>query len=171
MIKINVASFMRKPQGSREVFDMPLEIDAEIKKELHLPADPTARIEMLKLPHEINVSLKNLRAGAQLVCSRCLRKFVYEISIPFAEREFSIDLQPSDMEKGEDVFYVKNAEIILDEMIRQEIILHFPGVALCSLSCKGLCGICGADLNKKPCFCKDGGKAQNSPFKFLSQQF
>ena len=45
--------------------------------------------------------------------------------------------------------------ILLDEDIRQEIILDIPLQVLCSTNCRGLCGVCGQDLNQKRCACKE----------------
>ncbi|MEK7085982.1 MAG: DUF177 domain-containing protein, partial [Patescibacteria group bacterium] len=43
--------------------------------------------------------------------------------------------------------------IDLGEFLRQEIILHFPLIPVCSKSCKGLCPTCGKDKNKEDCDC------------------
>jgi uncharacterized protein len=59
--------------------------------------------------------------------------------------------------------------IDLNEMLRQEIILHFPPNPLCSSRCKGLCQVCGKDKNKKLCTCTvDDGKVYK-PFKDLKK--
>ena len=38
--------------------------------------------------------------------------------------------------------------------LREEILLHVPGFAVCSEACKGKCPQCGVDLNKGSCECK-----------------
>ena len=46
----------------------------------------------------------------------------------------------------------KNMEfIVIDEDIRQEIILNLPTRILCEENCKGLCIDCGINLNKQEC--------------------
>lgn len=42
--------------------------------------------------------------------------------------------------------------------LREEILLHVPGFAVCRADCRGICPTCGADLNSGPCACgkKDG---------------
>jgi uncharacterized protein len=40
------------------------------------------------------------------------------------------------------------------EDFREEILLHVSGFSVCSEACKGVCALCGADLNKAPCECK-----------------
>lgn len=42
----------------------------------------------------------------------------------------------------------------LDEDIRQEVILSLPQRILCREDCRGICHVCGADLNKETCHCK-----------------
>lgn len=115
----------------------------------------TAQAQLLKLPHEINLHLKDLHTVARCVCARCLAFFDCEINIPSAEREFLIDLPERDLEEGEDVHYVNKMtnEIELAPVIREEILLHFPGVTVCSESCKGLCDKCGVNMNKTACAC------------------
>ena len=78
------------------------------------------------------------------------------------------DLPPEAIEKGEDVQYVsKNNAILLDEMIREEILLHFEEFPVCSGGCKGLCHTCGANRNEKKCSCSTAALKPHSPFRFL----
>lgn len=42
----------------------------------------------------------------------------------------------------------------LTNAIRESIILALPTYPRCSESCKGLCAVCGADLNESRCNCK-----------------
>jgi len=53
----------------------------------------------------------------------------------------------------------------ITEDMREEILLHVPGFAVCSEECKGRCSQCGANLNDGPCECKkDNGP---NPFSAL----
>lgn len=49
---------------------------------------------------------------------------------------------------------VEDMRLNLDELVREDIILSMPARFLCSENCKGLCPICGADLNEGECNCK-----------------
>ncbi len=42
------------------------------------------------------------------------------------------------------------------EDLREEILLHVPGYAVCVEGCKGVCPQCGANLNEQPCQCEKG---------------
>ena len=70
----------------------------------------------------------------------------------------------------EDVFLINKKDMTVDlsEVLRQEILLHFPLIPVCSKSCKGLCPKCGIDLNKKTCECKKETTA-DKPLAILKQ--
>lgn len=161
MITRKVGMLLKKPVGSREEF----QIDAIIEN-YHIKAD----FEILKLPNELNVQMNNLSTSIVCPCSRCLKNFTLPIAVPFAEREFLVDLEERDMEEGEEVFYVHlgKSEIVLDDMIREEVLLHFPEFPLCSESCKGLCDRCGKDLNRgPPCVCPHADALRINPFRII----
>lgn len=71
-------------------------------------------------------------------CSRCLKELVMD-----CKKSFTLSHAVS---RPNDV-------IDLDPYIREEIILDFPIKPLCSDSCKGLCLICGKNLNEGGCTC------------------
>ena len=74
----------------------------------------------------------------ELECARCLKKF--EIPV---EGKFDLDYNI----KGR-----TSLDIAPD--IRQEMILQYPLKALCRKLCKGLCPVCGKNLNDGECKCK-----------------
>jgi uncharacterized protein len=71
-------------------------------------------------------------------CSRCLEQF---------ECVF---------EKNANFVYKLDKQHVLDfsDDIRDTIILEYPIKQLCKTDCKGLCQVCGSDLNKGACACK-----------------
>lgn len=169
MLHFSVRGLISKTQGTKENFTVDEAADFEDGDDLKLLKNIVFKVQFLKLPHEINVQIKNLTTAAECICSRCLKKISYDIEIPFAEREFIIDLPDRDLQEGEDSFYIsrdKN-EIDLTDMLREELLLHFPAIALCSESCKGLCDKCGANRNEEKCSCKPSIGAKN-PFLSLT---
>lgn len=80
-----------------------------------------------------------LRSKLELKCSRCCKEFVKPISLDF---DFIYPVNLSDR------------LIILDDDIREELILNYPQRNLCKEDCKGLCSRCGADLNEEKCKCE-----------------
>lgn len=171
MIVFPIGQLMAKPGGSKETFSVDEKVSFDGKGDPKLSRNVVFDVQFLKLPHEINVQIKDLNTVAECICSRCLKNFLCEIEVLFAEKEFIIDLPVRDLEEGEDVSYVNKErnEIDLSPMVREEILLHFPLVPVCSDSCKGLCDKCGVNRNEKECLCEHDEKKKISPFGFLTR--
>ncbi len=106
-----------------------------------------------------------------LRCARCLQHFRYEPEILF---EFSAELQegaPARVELWEeDIVQVSKTRgaIELTRRVRDAILLAIPPFPLCKEECRGLCPICGANLNNGDCKCqRSDGKLKESPFSKL----
>jgi len=80
-----------------------------------------------------------LRTEATMHCGRCLRAFRQAVAVA----EF-VCLQEL---TGEDF-------VDLTPQMREDIILELPQRVLCQSDCKGLCPVCGKDLNEGACGCK-----------------
>ena len=87
------------------------------------------------------------------VCARCLRR---------TEKDFKSSIH-LDLAVG-------NSETIYDftPELREEILTAYPDRILCSDTCRGLCGNCGANLNVAPCDCA-GQDDEKSPFSILNK--
>lgn len=151
----------------------------EVDQELHYEGGPqfasnfTADLMLINLKDEISVILSNASIDVRFTCQRCLEDFVQTIEIDGVEREFLWESQ-QDIENLYDVFFIdqKNMVVDLGEMVRQEIILHFPFIPVCFESCKGLCQYCRKNKNKSSCKCKDPVEAEtedHKPFKDLKK--
>ncbi len=107
-----------------------------------------------------------IQAAPILECSRCLESFPFGI-----DTELSIDLAPvgslatdaeHELVSGElDMEFYHGDEIEPVDIIKEQLLISIPMVPLHSPDCKGLCSICGADLNKTEC-----GHQQNAPGDF-----
>ncbi len=96
-----------------------------------------------------------VRTSAKLECSRCLAEYEESIS---SDLDFVIDLagnleQVKSEEEGYFFAEPSSAFFEIDDLVREAIILSLPLKPLCSEDCKGLCPICGTDLNKSQCSC------------------
>jgi uncharacterized protein len=93
--------------------------------------------------------------SVKLECSRCL--LVYDQPL-VSDLDFVVDFGEGQQELGseEDNYLVVDPSsnfIQIDNMVREAILLALPLKPLCSKDCKGLCPICGIDLNKSGCGC------------------
>lgn len=81
-----------------------------------------------------------VKAKLSLACARCLER--YEMGVrPFFDVETPITEEYLDV----------------DDDIRQNLLLALPAKPLCSPDCKGLCAVCGKNLNKGACGCLPQG--------------
>ncbi|MBN2189941.1 MAG: DUF177 domain-containing protein [Candidatus Aureabacteria bacterium] len=84
-----------------------------------------------------------IKTAYSITCARCLETI---------EKEFSTDRFLVNIE-------IVNQDIIdLTGYIREDIILGLPAVSLCKKNCKGLCPLCGTNLNKSSCSCMESGE-------------
>ena len=113
-------------------------------------------------------------AGMMLTCSRCLREFVRDVSMP-------VDLvydpvEEMGEERGEigpnelDMGFYKEDEIDTDVIAVEQLLLSVPIKVLCSDDCKGICPRCGSDLNVEGCVCP-AGECAPSKFDELKKYF
>ena len=103
----------------------------------------------------------SFRASLTLTCHRCLRSFEHtlerKIDLVFIPRdrmpagEVDVELADKDMNVAS---YLDTLD--LRQVIDEQVVLVLPMKILCSDDCKGLCQVCGRDLNEGPCDCPDG---------------
>ena len=79
-----------------------------------------------------------IEAPMRLNCSRCLEEFTVPKSL---ETELNLPIENRDV-------------IDLTDNLREEIMLNYPLKPLCRPECRGLCPICGRNLNTGKCSCK-----------------
>ncbi len=171
MFTYSVKNLLGKDAGAKESHHIDEALALDAKEKLTVFSNLTGTVTLIRLDHEINVSISNFKITVEAACTKCLKKFSQLIFIPSVEREFIIDLPAEELEPWEDVFYVDRKSWTVDilEMVRQEILLHFPPIPVCSETCKGLCDRCGENLNIRECSCDKELKmpVRENPFKAL----
>ena len=83
-------------------------------------------------------------------CSRCLDEL--ETDIEFEVYELLSQRDETDTE-SEDIILFDGCDIELDDIIADHFLMNISGRYLCSDDCKGLCPVCGQNLNKGKCDC------------------
>ena len=100
----------------------------------------------------------------QLQCVRCLKEFSYPLSTTFDLTLHPLNEVPSEEEtelgsEEMELNFFEGREVHLSEIACEQIFLEIPYQPLCEEGCKGLCSICGKDLNLSACECVDEGLA------------
>ncbi len=100
-----------------------------------------------------------VKTTLELPCSRCLEAFQLPV-----DSQFELRYQPHAQNTGEGereieeddlttAFY-ENEEIDLGQLMQEQFYLALPMKPLCREECKGLCSVCGKNLNRDTCDCK-----------------
>lgn len=95
-----------------------------------------------------------LKTGVTYRCARCLTEFPAHLETGFRE-VFSRSPLTLEQEQAE-VVYCPGNEIDLDPYVEQAVVLAIQTQPLCKADCRGLCSVCGANLNTQVCGCDNG---------------
>jgi uncharacterized protein len=118
----------------------------------------------------------SVKGTLSLMCDRCLEQFPYPVDsaleielLPKEEMPQANELELQGDEMNLD--YYEGDEIDLDPFICEEVVLNIPIKALCGEACKGICPVCGQNLNKEDCGCdKSRGSVLGEKLKLLSKR-
>ena len=88
-------------------------------------------------------------------CSRCLSEVEceYELSI---NRKVNVALNKvyiEDSSETDDISYIEDCNLDIDRLVLDELFTILPLSVLCKEDCKGICKVCGTNLNKSTCDC------------------
>jgi uncharacterized protein len=94
----------------------------------------------------------------EVACARCLEPVRFDL-----DREFDLLYRPQGVEAGHEELSITDAEaeigyysgggLLLEDVLREQVLLSLPLKALCQEQCKGLCPQCGKNWNEGPCSC------------------
>ncbi len=126
------------------------------------------KIEIMKVEDGLNVVILEMKTKEDVKCEYCLKEFKQDIEFEDGERRFLTKAPENELDPFESFSIdVKAKKIDLSDMIRQEIILHFPAISVCSTHCKGICPHCGKDRNVEKCNCKEVKVEKPKPLSAL----
>jgi uncharacterized protein len=144
-------------EGITEYFEGVSESELELKGfDFHLANPVNSHILVNKAGNKVKITVI-LDFSLRMTCSRCLEEFTQEF-----HTEDTYFVQPgkaADEESeekyltDEDVFtiFAPTEEIDTLPLVRDSVILSVPMKPLCKVDCKGLCPVCGVNLNKSTC--------------------
>ena len=142
-----------------EIPDEGLEVDLAEPMTLEaaeLAAPVAGRLSVRKAENEIVVA-GELSAALRMECSRCLAKFEVRLDLPVhvvydpAEDtgKSKHELHGDEM----DTSFYRGDELDLGELVQEQVVLSMTMKPLCREDCRGLCPVCGIDLNEGKCSC------------------
>ncbi|MEX0790549.1 MAG: DUF177 domain-containing protein [Actinomycetota bacterium] len=106
---------------------------------------------------QIELRLRNVNAGIDatgelrgklhLSCSRCLVEYEQDFQLDVDEK-FYFEPTLAELKEG---YEVRDQVVDLEPMLRDVIVLSIPMRPVHAEDCKGLCPVCGADMNVSDC--------------------
>jgi uncharacterized protein len=93
-------------------------------------------------------------------CARCLEPVTQDV-----QRQFDLLYRPLGADAGQEELSVTTADaeigyyqgegLLLEDALREQVLLALPLRAICREDCKGLCPHCGKNLNAEQCSCAE----------------
>ncbi len=139
-----------------------IDLGGEIRQ--RSPLESAGRAEVVEEQHGKHQVIKDLRvrgrlaAELELQCARCLDPVLQNVN-----RDFELLYRPLGVDAGRDELSVTDAEaeigyyqgdgVLLEDILREQVLLALPVKITCRPDCKGLCPQCGRNLNQEQCSC------------------
>ncbi len=100
-----------------------------------------------------------LQGRMEADCDRCLdpARFDVEVSlgILFKPATEDADEEEVELEEGEtEVAFYDRDGVLLENVLREQIVLALPIKLVCKPDCLGLCPVCGENWNHRECACE-----------------
>ncbi|HUH02171.1 MAG TPA: DUF177 domain-containing protein [Kofleriaceae bacterium] len=137
-----------------------------VRAALERPADDPqagavrAEIE-LSVEHDNVFARGTVRGWMEVACSRCVEatrivldeaivaSFLPRAGMPTESEDEVAEATEDDV----DLYPYDDEEVDLEPMLREQLVLAIPYAPLCKPDCKGLCVVCGVDMNRESCGC------------------
>lgn len=93
-----------------------------------------------------------IQTALKVSCSRCLRDFVLKLNSDFNETYYEKN-QPQPGDKNEEWIAYSGDCIDITPEVLGSVLINLPMRFVCHEQCRGLCPVCGMDLNMQQCDC------------------
>lgn len=126
--------------------DVPFEFEQLVLADGSVFNDLIGSIQLARTQNGLR-SLVDFSANQQVECGRCLEPFWLNLRTKF-EEIFTFHNKP--LSEDEQVI-PEDGNIDFEPLIRDYLLLETPINPVCREDCRGLCVICGQNLNEKEC--------------------
>ena len=88
------------------------------------------------------------------VCDRCLAEVPVTLELSFDRTVVSPEAVTEDEDTDADAqSFMEGYQLNVETFVYDEIIVNWPVKILCKEDCKGVCPVCGQNLNERECGC------------------
>ncbi|MGE0405629.1 MAG: DUF177 domain-containing protein [Candidatus Korobacteraceae bacterium] len=128
--------------------------------------ESSGRATLLEEHHGHNDVIRDIRVVGELAtsvevgCARCLEPVSRNVQKAFdlLYRPLGIDGEHGEISVTQaeaDIGYYRGEGLLLEDVLREQILLAFPIRVVCRDECQGLCPRCGRNLNDETCGCAE----------------
>lgn len=86
-------------------------------------------------------------------CDRCLQEVLVELVLHVERFVLSPENAAEDDEEVDDLSFMEGYHLNTETLLYNEILENWPAKILCKEDCKGICTVCGKNLNDGECGC------------------
>lgn len=147
--RINVGFLINAPVGTYRdfVIDEPsMELDDDLHADVIHCAVRVSRVQQGILAEA------DCSGEIDLECTRCLEPFRTGLKAHFEEIFYFHFLRENE---DAEQFLPESGYMDLQDLIREYLVMEIPYAPVCKEDCKGLCPVCGKNLNLGPCHHED----------------
>ena len=143
-----------------------IEFGPDFHQEGPLHAEGRAEVIVEHRGHKENVDdirvVGKLDATLEVNCARCLDPVTHTVNWAFdlLYRPLGVDRRAEEVaisEADTEIGYYEGEGLVLEDVVREQVLLASPVKLVCRDDCKGLCPQCGANLNAQTCNCQQPG--------------
>ena len=160
---IEVAELELHPIDFHEEFPPDaIDLGADVRQRTPLQTSGRAQlVEEHDGKHQVIQDIRvqgDLSTTLELACARCLDPVEQKVG-----RTFDLLYRPLGTDAGHEELSVTAAEaeigyyqgegLLLEDTLREQVLLSVPLKVVCREDCKGLCPSCGKNRNTEPCAC------------------
>lgn len=143
-LRINLGFLVNQPPGFQR--DIPFELENLKFDEEFDTEDFHGTISLARTQNGVR-SFGDASAKTSLECGRCLDAFTHLLQTDF-EEIFTFSNRPL---SEEEAIIPEDGNIDFEPIIREYLMLEIPFSPICRPDCKGLCIVCGQNLNEEIC--------------------
>jgi uncharacterized protein len=152
-LRLNVGFLLSQTAGYGRHFDFHEEsitLGSDIRVEAF-----NGHLQLNRTPQGI-IALGDFSAQLPAECARCLKAFSAPVSIHIED----LFVYPPQNATDPLLLVGEDAHLNLEPLVREYLLVNQPTRLLCRPDCRGLCPICGNDLNEKQCYHPEEAEVQ-----------
>lgn len=162
---INVRELeLHEVEFSQEFRPQVIDFGPDIRQET--PLRTTGRAQVVEERHGRKGSIEDIRVVGdystriEVRCARCLEPVSRDLASQFdlLYRPLGVDAGPDEraVQRVEtEIGYYQGEGLLLEDVLREQVLLAVPIKLVCSEQCRGICPRCGQNLNVEQCACPE----------------